>query len=165
MSVMIFNIRQYRRMAAVLFAVAPGREHDVLTIDALAEVFAVASAANHAAFRATYAERAEGYLARMGDAGRPVSKDALIAALSEPVAALEPELARSDAELLLYNTADNDGVEHMTTIEHLAVTRVVALVTEACDRLVRAGQRTPDRLRLIEGGAKNAPVVSLKDRQ
>ncbi len=164
MSVMIFNLLQYRRMGAVLFAAASGQEHDALTIDALAEVFAAASAANHAAFRATYAERAEGYFARMGDAGRPVSKDVLIAALSEPVVALEPELARNDAELVLYNTADNDGTEHLTVIEHLAVARVVALVIEACDRLIRTGQRTPNRFRLVDGGGNNAPVVAFHDR-
>lgn len=165
MSVIIFNLRQYRRMAAVLFAVAPGHEHDVLTIDALAEVFAAASAANHAAFRATYAERAESYLARMGDEGRPAGKDVLIAALSEPVMALEPELARSDADLLLYNTADNDGAEHLTTIEHLAVARIVALVVEACDRLIRTGQRAPERLRLIAGGADDARTIGRQDRR
>ncbi|MGL4440056.1 MAG: hypothetical protein ACRCUE_12375 [Bosea sp. (in: a-proteobacteria)] len=154
MSVMIFNLGQYRRMAAVLFAAKTPPQHEALTIDALAEIFAVANTANHAAFRATYAERADGYLARMDDTGRPLGKDAFISAFLEPVAVLEPELAQSDAELLLYNTADNDGVEQLTTIERLAVERVLALVTHACDRLIRTGQRRPERLQLVDPGTR-----------
>jgi hypothetical protein len=165
MSVAIYNLRQFQRIAAVLLAPEPKASAQPLTIDALAEVFAVAAQANHAAFRATYGERADGYLARLGDNGQQIGKEALVAALAKPVAVLDPETARSDAELLLYNTVDNDGGEHLTVTEHLAVERLVGLVIDACDRLIRTGQRQPRRFRLIEGGAPAPSLASLHDRR
>jgi hypothetical protein len=163
MSVALYGLRQYRRMAAVLFATQPKAADQPLTVDALAEIFAIASHANHAAFRATYAERATGYLARMGEASGPTTKEALIAALTAPVVELDPGLARSDAELLLYNTVDNDGGEHLAITERLAVERVVDLVIAACDRLIRTGQRTPERFRLIDGDAPGTSLLGLQD--
>jgi hypothetical protein len=165
MSVAIYNLRQYRRMAAVLFAAEPKAADQPLTIDALAEIFAIASHANHTAFRATYGERAEGYLARMGEAAWPASKEALVAALAEPVAALEPELARSDAELLIYNTEDNDGGAHLTITERLAIERVVDLVIFACDRLIRTGQWRPERFHVVDGAVGTSSPISLQDRR
>jgi hypothetical protein len=165
MSVAIFNLRQFQRMAAVLLAAEPGASAHPLTIDALTEVFAVAAQANCAAFRATYGERADGYLARLGGDGQQLGKEALVAALAKPVAVLEPENARSDAELLLYNTVDNDGGAHLSVTERLAVERLTGLVIDASDRMIRTGQREPRRFRLIEGGAAGATPASLQDRR
>lgn len=165
MSVMIFNLRQFQRMAAVLLAAEPTAAAQPLTIDALAEVFAAASFANHAAFRATYGERADSYLARMGEARQPVAKQKLIAGFAEALVTLDPELALSDAELLLYNTADNDGGEHLNAIERIAVERVVDLVVEACHRLIRTGQRGSERLRMIDGRLSPPTTISLQDRR
>jgi hypothetical protein len=165
MSVALYYLQQYRRMAAVLFAAEPKAADHPLTVDALAEVFAIAASANHAAFRVTYAERAEGYLARMGEASGPATKDALVAVLCAPVTELDPELARSDAELLIYNTEDNDGGEHLAITERLAVERVVDLIIAASDRLIRTGQRLPERFRLIDGDAPEAILLSLRERR
>jgi hypothetical protein len=151
MSVAIQNLVQFRRMAAVLAASAPRHGDDAPTRAALAEVFAAASAANHRAFAATYGERAAGYRARMRDS-RPLDAATLAAAFAEPVVAIEPELAKRDAELLLYNTIDNDGGEHLSGIERFAVERLADLVIAAADRLARIGQTEPCRLRLLEGG-------------
>jgi hypothetical protein len=131
----------------------------------LAEVFAVAAQANCAAFRATYGERADGYLAGLGGDRQQIGKEALVAALGTPVAVLDAETARSDAELLLYNTVDNDGGEHLSVAERLAVERLTGLVIDASDRMIRTGQREPRRFRLIEGGAPASSLASLQDRR
>ena len=169
MSVALYHLGQYRRMAAALFATQPKAADRPLTVDALAEVFAIASRANHVAFRTTYAERAEGYLARMGEAPGPATKEALVAALSEPVAeldpGLDPRIARADAELLIYNPADNDGGDHLAITERLAVERVVDLIIAACDRLIRTGQRMPERFRLIDGDARGTSLPGLRERR
>ena len=156
MSVAIFNIAQFRRMAAVLFATTPRRAEnktpDPVTIKAVAEVFARASAANHKAFAATYGDRHRGYLASMGAEAGPLAVADLAQAFAEPVASLEPALTRLDAELLIYNTIDNHGGEHLDPHERLGDERIVALIIEACDRLERTGQCGPMRLRVIAGG-------------